>query len=129
MQPKTKTQGTSALESVAAVGKTGDMIFSLQLPSLVDLLRQRHLNTELQGLPTLSPEDILCFSNGYVKLVPPFFSGEECCIATIHRVFWLFVQDDYNEVLILAYARLVTGRVSLHSSAPPHRDPRQNLSS
>ncbi|KAJ6278922.1 hypothetical protein J3E71DRAFT_402057 [Bipolaris maydis] len=100
-----------ALKTIAAVGRKGDAIRGLPLSRLANLLRERPRNPRMSTMPPRSPEDVLESANGYLNIIPPPFLGREPTIAACHRLFWFFVNDEYNEDLIWAYAQLPTSKV------------------
>lgn len=112
-----------ALKSIAAVGKEGEKIQGLVLSRLANLLRERPHKTNPKTFPPRSPEDIMHAANGYLRLIAPRASGQEYTIATFHRLFWVFANDEYNEELVMAYSQLRTSKVprsfTFQSPVPP----------
>ncbi|XP_014555932.1 hypothetical protein COCVIDRAFT_101023 [Bipolaris victoriae FI3] len=100
-----------ALKTIAAVGRKGDAVRGLPLSRLANLLRERTRNPRMNIMPSRSPEDVLESANGYLIIIAPPFLGQESTIAAYHRLFWLFVNDEYNEDLIWAYAQLPMSKV------------------
>lgn len=100
-----------ALKTIAAVGRKGDAVRGLPLSRLANLLRERTRQPRMSTMPPRSPEDVLESANGYLAIIAPPSLGRESTIATCHRLFWLFVNDEYNEDLIWAYAQLPISKV------------------
>ena len=111
IQQQSADQDSIALKAIAAVGQKGEAVQGLALSRLANLLRERPHRPCPRTLPPRSPEDILHAANGYLRLIPPSFRGREYTIAACHRLFWMFVNDEYNEDLIMAYAQLPTSKV------------------
>ncbi|USP77062.1 uncharacterized protein yc1106_04336 [Curvularia clavata] len=100
-----------ALKTIAAVGRKGDAARGLPLSRLANLLRERTRNPRVSTMPPRSPEDLLECTNGYLTIIAPPFLGQESTIAACHRLFWLFVNDEYNEDLVWAYAQLPMSKI------------------
>jgi hypothetical protein len=111
IEQQSANNASVALKTIAAVGQKGDAVQGLPLSRLANLLRERTRHPRMSTMPPRSPEDVLESANGYLKIVAPPFLGRESTIAACHRLFWLFVNDEYNEDLIWAYAQLPTSKV------------------
>ena len=111
IEQRSKDYNTLALKSIAAIGKEGETIQGLVLSRLANLLRERPHRTGPKTFPPRSPEDIVHAANGYLRLIPPPFEGEEYTIASFHRLFWVFANDEYNEELVMAYSQLRTSKI------------------
>ena len=107
-----------ALKTVAAVGRKGNRAPGLPLSRLANLLRERTRNPRVSTMPPRSPEDVLESANGYLTMIAPPHRGQESTIAACHRLFWLFVNDEYNEDLIWACAQLPTSKVPRSYTLP-----------
>lgn len=122
IEQQSSDHNTLALKSIAAVGKEGDTIQGLPFGRLATLLKERPYRMEPRTLPARSPEDILQAANGYLTVIAPLFPGQDYTIATFHRLFWVFANDEYNEELVLAYSLLPTSKVprsfTIQSPAP-----------
>lgn len=111
IKQQSANSGSVALKTIAAVGRKGDAARGLPLSRLANLLRERIRNPRMSTMPPRSPEDVLESANGYLTIIAPPFIGRESTVAACHRLFWLFVNDEYNEDLIWAYAQLPTSKV------------------
>lgn len=111
MEQQSADGGSLALKAVAAVGRKGDEVKGLTLSRLANLVREKPRHPRLRTMPPRSPDDVLQAANGYLTLVKPAFIGREYTIAACHRLFWFFVNDEYNEDLIMAFAQLPTSKV------------------
>ncbi|OAL56115.1 hypothetical protein IQ07DRAFT_498472 [Pyrenochaeta sp. DS3sAY3a] len=113
-----------ALKAIAAVGRKGDAVQGLDLSRLASLLQERPRRPRMKAMPPRSPEDVLHAANGYLTLIAPPYLGREYTIAACHRLFWMFVNDEYNEDLIMAYAQLPASRIpksfTFESPLPRH---------
>lgn len=111
IKQQSANSGSVALKTIAAVGRKGDAVPGLPLSRLANLLRERTRNPRMSIMPSRSPEDVVESANGYLTIIAPPFLGRESTIAACHRLFWLFVNEEYNEDLIWAYAQLPTSKV------------------
>ncbi|KAJ8113755.1 hypothetical protein OPT61_g4184 [Boeremia exigua] len=124
IEQQSADRNSVALRAIAAVGQKGDAIQGLSLSRLANLLQERHRRPRTSTMPPRSPEDVLNSANGYLTLIAPRFRGQEYTIAACHRLFWMFVNDEYNEDLIMAYAQLPTSKIpksfTFQSPLPRH---------
>ena len=111
IKQQSASSSSVALKTIAAVGRKGDAARGLPLSRIANLLRERTRNPRMSIMPSRSPEDVLESANGYLTIIAPPSVGRESTIAACHRLFWLFVNDEYNEDLIWAYAQLPTSKV------------------
>lgn len=125
IEQQSSDHNTLALKSIAAVGKEGNTIQGLPFARLATLLKERPYRAKPGTLPARSPEDILKAANGYLTVIPPLFKGQDYTVATFHRLFWVFANDEYNEELVLAYSLLPTSKVprSFTIQSPDPRSP------
>lgn len=102
---------TLAMKSIAAIGKDGNMFQGLNVSDLASLLQEPMYRRDPNAFLIRSMEDIIYLANGYLKLVPPLPSEQECGVATSNRLLWLYAYDDYDERIIMEYSQLRTARI------------------
>lgn len=105
---QSKTQSALALKSIAVVGKTGSMFEGIPISSLAESIMERRHKSSKTYLTPRSAEDVLEACNGYLMRMG---GNGETNIVAFHKLFHLYVLDEYNEELVMAHAQLRTSKI------------------
>ncbi|KAI8942581.1 hypothetical protein NX059_000639 [Plenodomus lindquistii] len=111
IESQSTSQHELALKSIAAVGKQGNGNTGITVSRLAALLKGRNHVPSESDVPPHSTEDILLANKGYLTLVPPRYDGEEGTVAICDGVLFRYVNEDYNDKLVMADSQLRTSSI------------------
>ncbi|KAF2703362.1 hypothetical protein K504DRAFT_418304 [Pleomassaria siparia CBS 279.74] len=111
-------QANLALKSIAVVGKTGEVFEGKPIVELAASLKERRHPSSSNHLPLRSTEDVLHASRGYLKLLQVH---NQTHVIVFNRLFYLFIFDEYNEELIMAYSQLRTSKIPRSATHVPKK--------
>lgn len=105
------SQRELALKSIAAVGKQGNEDVGITLSRLAGLLKGRPHVSSATSVPPRSAEDVLASAKGYLRLMPPGYDEVEYTIVAFNRALFRYVNEDYNDNLLMANSQLRTSNI------------------